>query len=186
VFIHHLWKQLQRQRGTAAPAGFMRIPVHTAKRQVPLAALALVEHPPPAAMQSNPVVAQLALPLRSRGLACCSPPSLDAGWWTLASVGTPSSRGCSGSSASPCAAATRPWVGPPCTPSLKHLAEPCCAASLVPRLRWSGVGRGYLLDGRLGCPVWVCPGSVWCGCVSCSSRSFAFGLGLFAFRRPCC
>jgi hypothetical protein len=65
----------------------------------------------------------------------------------LASLGTPSSRRRSRSSASPCAAATHPWAGPACTPSLGRSAGPRCATSPVPRPRWSEVVHSCLLDG---------------------------------------
>jgi hypothetical protein len=52
--------------------------VAAAKRQVLLAALDLVEHPPLAATQSDPVLAQLALPLRSGGFGLRLTTSLEA------------------------------------------------------------------------------------------------------------
>jgi hypothetical protein len=55
-----------------------------------------------------------------------------------------------GSSAWPCAVATRLWAGPAWMPLLGCPAGPCCAASLVNRQRWSEVVRSCLLDGRLG------------------------------------
>jgi hypothetical protein len=63
---------------------FPHVPV--AKRQVLLAAL--VDHPPPAAMWSDPVVAQLALPLRSRGfgLRLTTPLEPDADFLAAAST----------------------------------------------------------------------------------------------------
>jgi hypothetical protein len=59
-----------------------RLSPHVAatERRVLLAALDLVEHPPPADMQSDPVVAQFALPLRSGrfGLRLTTPLEADA------------------------------------------------------------------------------------------------------------
>jgi hypothetical protein len=61
--------------------------VAAAERQVLLAALDLVEHPPPAEMQSNPVVAQLALPLCSGGFGLRLTTPLEADAAFLAAAG---------------------------------------------------------------------------------------------------
>jgi hypothetical protein len=60
--------------------------VAAAERRVLLAALDLVEHPPPADMQSDPVVAQLALPLRfvGFGLRLTTPLEADAAFLAAA------------------------------------------------------------------------------------------------------
>jgi hypothetical protein len=42
------------------------------------------------------------------------------------------------------------WAGPACITLLGSLAEPRCAASLVPRPRWSEIVSGCLFGGRLG------------------------------------
>jgi hypothetical protein len=61
--------------------------VAAAERQVLLAALDLVERPPPADMQSDPVVAQLALPLRSGGFGLRLTTPLEADAAFLAAAG---------------------------------------------------------------------------------------------------
>jgi hypothetical protein len=55
----------------------------------------------------------------------------------------------SGALREPCATVMRLWVGPACTTLLGCLAWPRCAASLVPRPRWSEVVRGCLFASRI-------------------------------------
>jgi hypothetical protein len=79
--------------------------VAAAKRRVLLAALALVEHPPPADMQSDPVVAQLAFPLRSGGFGqqLTTPLETDAAFLAATSAADVAMRPHRGARRPPCA-----------------------------------------------------------------------------------
>jgi hypothetical protein len=61
--------------------------VAAAEQQVLLAALALVEHPPPAVMRSDPLVAKFALPLHSEGFGLRLTPPLATDASFLAAAG---------------------------------------------------------------------------------------------------
>jgi hypothetical protein len=108
--------------------------VAAAERQVLLAALDLVQHPPPAEMQSDPVVAQLALPLRSGGfdLRLTAPLEADAAFLAVAGAADVAMRPAPPpfrpfNPASPhCAALVARWVALPLVPGASgaHRAPP--------------------------------------------------------------